>query len=165
MTIPQTIINMSLFKVFKIKYYICFKSSMLNMKYILIVCTILVAASFLLSYLAYAELDSCDLDFKFLSPITVVVSLIPPMFYAFVERESRMRSYISTIHLLATLVAVLFNSMFFAETIYLDQLCNVANSNAYSYQLVSVLCLHLGIVAGHMIGRRMKYEPLERIDI
>lgn len=135
------------------------------MKYILIVCTILVVASFLLSYLAYAELDGCDLDFKFLSPITVIVSLIPPMFYGFIKRESRMRSYVATLHLLATLVAVLFNSMFFAETIYLNKLCNLTNDNAYSYQLASVLCLHLGVVAGHMIGRKMKYERLDRVDI
>ncbi len=134
------------------------------MKYILIICTILVVASFLLSYLAYAELDSCDLDFKFLSPLTVIISLLPPMFYGFVDRESRMRSYVATLHLLATLVAVLFNSMFFAETVYLDKLCNI-KSSAYGYQLGSVICLHLGVLAGHMIGRKMKYERLGRVDI
>ena len=135
------------------------------MKYILIICTILVVASFLLSYLAYAELDSCDLDFKFLSPLTVIISLLPPMFYGFVDRESRMRSYVATLHLLATLVAVLFNSMFFAETVYLDKLCSITDSSAYGYQLGSVLCLHLGVLAGHMIGRKMKYERLGRVDI
>ena len=134
------------------------------MKYILSICTILVVASFLLSYLAYAELDSCDLDFKFLSPLTVIISLLPPMFYGFVDRESRMRSYVATLHLLATLVAVLFNSMFFAETVYLDKLCNI-ESSAYGYQLGSVICLHLGVLAGHMIGRKMKYERLGRVDI
>ena len=136
------------------------------MKYILIACTILVAASFLLSYLAYAELEMCDLDFKLLSPLFVIASLLPPMFYGFIDRQSRMRSYVATAHLLATLVAVLFNSMFFAETIYLDQLCNINDSMAFTYQLASVVCLHLGIVAGHMIGRSMmKYQALERNDL
>ena len=120
----------------------------------------LVIAAFLLSYLSYNEVQHCDnLVFALASPIAIIVSYIPPMFYKCVDRDNMMRSYVALVHLFFVLFATVLSSLFYAETFHLADLCSV-NETATTFQLIAIICFNGATILGHQIGTKSKYEPL-----
>ena len=120
---------------------------------------VLIVASFLLSYLSYNEVQHCDkIIFSLASPILIIVSFVPPMFYKVVDRP--LRSYVSLLHLFVALCATVISAFFYAETFHLRELCQ-QNDIATTYQLIAVICFNAATILGHQIKDKTPYTELD----
>lgn len=127
-----------------------------------IICTLCTIVSFFLSYLAYNEVHMCDvLLFSLVSSLSSIISLIPPSFYMCVRRNSNLRKVVVTVHVVLTLLALVFNNGFFMELYHLDTLCSIDSDTPYLYQLVSIALLNISVIAGHLIGKKKDYQLVE----
>ena len=127
-------------------------ASMTSMRqYLFILCTVLVTASFLASFLAYN--DSYCGELGMVSAVTIIASLVPPMFYGIVPRDSSLRSFVVSCHLMFSLLATVVSAMYLQET-------RACGGTAFDLQLAAVVLLNLGTVAGHFIGKKSNYEAL-----
>ena len=125
---------------------------------------VLIVASFLLSYLSYNEVQHCDkLMFSLASPILIIVSFVPPMFYR--VADPRLRSYVSLLHLFVALCATVVSALFYGETFHLAELCH-ANDKAATFQLIAIICFNVATILGHQLKPKMDYQELnERPDL
>jgi hypothetical protein len=124
--------------------------------------SILVLSSFLLSYISYNELQHCDkLIFSLASPIAIIASYVPPMFYKVVSQDSALRSYIALVHLFFVLLATVISSLFYAEAYHLKDLCQ-ENDTAMVFQLIAIICFNTGTILAHQITSTKDYARLQQ---
>ena len=126
-------------------------AKMISMRqYLFILCTVLVTASFLASFLAYNDSNCGELGM--ISAVTIIASLVPPMFYGIVPRDG-LRSFVVSCHVAFSLLATVVSAMYLQET-------RACGGTAYDLQLTAVVLLNLGTIVGHFIGKKSNYEAL-----